>query len=341
MTRFERLIQKMIGSTKTLHILFCFVFILLFFLPVITSPAPSEIIVKAIVICLFFMLALYAGRFVTKSWLLKNKLVLFMFSAAVTIVLFSAMMLTLLYTSGQKSPVQALSLGVPLVILFFSLGIFLTMTSTTLRRQIRTAEIDRIQKQSELELLRSQLSPHFLFNTLHNLYGLSVTEPSAIPPLLIKLADLLRYSVYETRKEFVLLQDELAYIYNYIDLEKIRLGDRLECVADINMNNYKDVKIAPLILITFIENAFKHAKDSVEEKIYIAISLNINQGEICFTILNSHRDQVTQKKGISEASGQGLPNTIRRLDLLYPNKYSLFQQKELNMYRVELKLKNA
>ncbi|HMF70908.1 MAG TPA: histidine kinase, partial [Flavitalea sp.] len=202
-------------------------------------------------------------------------------------------------------------------------------------------EIDRIQKQSELELLRSQLSPHFLFNTLHNLYGLSVTEPSAIPPLLIKLADLLRYSVYETRKEFVLLQDELAYIYNYIDLEKIRLGDRLECVADINMNNYKDVKIAPLILITFIENAFKHAKDSVEEKIYIAISLNINQGEICFTILNSHRDQVTQKKGISEASGQGLPNTIRRLDLLYPNKYSLFQQKELNMYRVELKLKNA
>jgi len=213
------------------------------------------------------------------------------------------------------------------------------MTSTTLRRQIRAGEIDRIQKQSELELLRSQLSPHFLFNTLHNLYGLSVTEPSTIPPLLIKLADLLRYSVYDTRKEYVPLHEELAYIYNYIDLEKIRLGDRVDCIADINIYNHENVKIAPLILITFIENAFKHAKDSVEQKIYIAIRLWVTDSEICFTILNSHSDNGSPMKNISEASGQGLPNTIRRLELLYPGKYSLIQEKEINKYCVELKLK--
>jgi len=287
------------------------------------------------------MLTLYCGRFVTRKWLLKNKLVSFIIAAALTIILFSLLMLALLTVSRQKSPVQALSLGVPLVILFFSMGIFLTMTSTTLRRQITAAEIDRKQKQSELELLRSQLSPHFLFNTLHNLYGLSVTDPSTIPPLLIKLADLLRYSVYDTRKEYVILQEELAYIYNYIDLEKIRLGDRVDCITEINVDNEEEVRIAPLILITFIENAFKHAKDSIEQKIYIEIKLWITNSEICFTVLNSHSEKGSQRKSISESSGQGLPNTIRRLDLLYPGNYSLVQDKGTNKYFVELKLKRV
>lgn len=329
----------MIGSSTTLHIVFCVAFIVLFFLPVVTSPAPSEIAINAIVICLFFLLALYSGRFVTRNWLLKNKLALFIIAAALTILLFSILMLALLYAGQKKSPIEALSLGVPLVILFFSMGIFLTMTSTTLRRQIRAGEIDRVQKQSELELLRSQLSPHFLFNTLHNLYGLSVTEPSTMPPLLIKLADLLRYSVYDTKKEYVPLHEELAYIYNYIDLEKIRLGDRVDCVTNINIDDHENVRIAPLILITFIENAFKHAKDSVEQKIHIAIRLWITDLEICFAILNSHNEKSSQKKSISEASGQGLPNTIRRLELLYPGKYSLIQEKKTNEYCVELKLK--
>jgi LytS/YehU family sensor histidine kinase len=119
------------------------------------------------------------------------------------------------------------------------------------------------------------------------------------------------------------------------------LGDRADCIIDINIDDHANVRIAPLILITFIENAFKHAKDSVEQKIHIAIRLWTTDSEICFTILNSHSEKSSQKKNISEASGQGLPNTIRRLELLYPGKYSLMQEGGTNQYYVELKLKKV
>jgi LytS/YehU family sensor histidine kinase len=219
------------------------------------------------------------------------------------------------------------------------IGIIIKLTRTSIKRQVREAQITADQKQSELELLQSQLSPHFLFNTLNNIYGISIAQPERIPKLLIKLSDLLRYSVYETKKQFVPLQEEMAYINNYIEFEKMRISDRLVLNTNIDNVTNSNIQIAPLVLIVFIENAFKHAKNTLEQKIIIDISLSIINSFIVFHIKNSHKRIQHEKSDFHERSGLGLSNTIKRLSLLYGNDYELSQQDDDDMYTVHLRLK--
>jgi LytS/YehU family sensor histidine kinase len=203
---------------------------------------------------------------------------------------------------------------------------------------MKEAEIADKQKESELELLRSQISPHFLFNTLNNLYGLSITQHEKIPSLIVKLSDLLRYSVYNTKQSFVLLSDELSYIHNYIDLEKIRVGERL--VLNMHIEEQTgDIRIAPLLLIVFIENAFKHSKNSFNLKVKINIDLRINNNTIFFFIDNTCGEETGLSNYLEKSMGMGLQNTIRRLDLLYPGEYTLNHFKENNIYKISLQLK--
>lgn len=224
------------------------------------------------------------------------------------------------------------------VILFFSFGLFLSMTRTTVLRQLREANIRQQQKESELQLLRSQLSPHFLFNVLNNLYGLSITQHQKIPALLLKLSDLLRYSVYDTKQDFVSLKNELAYIENYIELEKFRIGDRLLLEVNIEKINIEAIRIAPMLLIVFIENAFKHSKNTYNEHISIKIDLQIINNAILFTVKNSCGDEINERDR-SEGSGIGFTNTLKRLELLYAGRYFLEKAKENGYYQVKLQLK--
>jgi LytS/YehU family sensor histidine kinase len=190
-------------------------------------------------------------------FLLKNRIGAFLLVIILLVSLLSLGLTFFLFISDLQRGWESLSFGIPLVVLFLSLGVFLASSRETLRRQMKEAEIADKQNESELELLRSQISPHFLFNTLNNLYGLSITQHEKIPSLIVKLSDLLRYSVYNTKQSFVLLSDELSYIHNYIDLEKIRVGERL--VLNMHIEEQTgDIRIAPLLLIVFIENAFKH-----------------------------------------------------------------------------------
>ena len=227
-----------------------------------------------------------------------------------------------------------------MVILFLALGVFLASSRETLRRQMKDAEIADQQKQSELELLRSQLSPHFLFNTLNNLYGLSITQPEKMPKLIVKLSDLLRYSVYNTKKRFVPLNEELAYIFTYIDLEKVRIGDRLLLNLDIEQSIDNTICICPMMLIVFVENAFKHSKNSYAEKIKVDIHLRVTGGIIAFSISNSCGHEEILNKHLDENAGVGLANTARRLDLLYPGEYELEHFRKDNMYHLSLQIKS-
>ncbi|MDJ1472808.1 sensor histidine kinase [Xanthocytophaga flava] len=131
----------------------------------------------------------------------------------------------------------------------------ISLVRNRIKTTLRLTQTALAQSKTELQLLQSQMSPHFLFNTLNNLYGLSLSEHYKVPELLLKLSDLLRYSVYEAKEIFVPLQDEVNYLKNYIEFEKIRLGDRLSLTLQLQEVNDKSVHIAPLLWIVFVENA--------------------------------------------------------------------------------------
>ncbi|RKR80524.1 histidine kinase [Mucilaginibacter gracilis] len=309
----------------------------------VTSRNPESYYTYILVSLILQILGSYTGRWLYINW--------FRYLFVIRFIAYSVIALTFLTLIGAIgfsliSPDQAHDVKYLikyLLISFFTvlpsiiIGVFLTMTRDALRQQINEAVTARRQNESELTLLKSQLSPHFLFNTLNNLYGLSITKQPDMPALLLRLSDLLRYSLYQTTDNFVSLNDELTYINNYIELEKIRVGNRLNLSRNINSLLDRQINIAPMLLIVFVENAFKHATNTFNHEISIAIDLRIENDTIHFNISNSVG---TEKKPNSTInSGLGIATTKKRLELLYPNQYSLVQELKENRYETQLTIK--
>ncbi len=190
-------------------------------------------------------------------------------------------------------------------------------------------------KEAELKLLKAQMNPHFLFNTLNNLYGLSVSKSDKLPDLMLKLSDLMRYNLYETHDTTVVLDKEVVYLRNYIALEQIRLENDVEIVLDVE--DYPlDFKIAPMILIVFVENAFKYiATNSAGEK-YVRISITVKNDQLDFVCENSFMPSL--EKRTNTEGGLGLANTSKRLQFMYPGTHDLNVDVNENRYKVNLKL---
>ncbi len=289
---------------------------------------------------LFLLGCIYIGRWLCLRWYLGNKPLSFILYSVVTCIaltIFWWLLLRNVMGKPHTSIVELFVNDMPLYFMGMVAGMLIKLVRATIRRQVQEALLAAAQKQGELNLLRAQLSPHFLFNTLNNLYGISVAEPQLIPGLLLKLSDLLRYTVYETGRSFVPLEDELTYIRNYLAFEQIRVSDRMN--LQVRLVNPLDpgVLIAPMVLVIFIENAFKHAKDSFDNRISFDISLFVAEGFIHFEIRNS-LCQKAEKKNIPDVRGLGLENTLKRLELLYGNSYSLEQSSDSQWYLVHLRL---
>jgi LytS/YehU family sensor histidine kinase len=290
---------------------------------------------------LYFFVCVYTGRWICKIWFLKNRLIAFSIFTILgfTVLLYGAkLVLNTLLPLNQKNIDEFFFAITPLFILGMLVGIFAPMIRALLQKQVIESKKMAEQKQAELSLLQSQLSPHFLFNTLNNLYGISITQHEKIPSLLLKLSELLRYSVYETRQLFIPIKEELQYINNYISFEKIRIGERLNLRAVIPEITSNEIKIAPMLLIVFIENAFKHSKNSFDKTIFIDINLEINADEIIFSTRNSCNN-LHEERSLGIDKGLGLENVKKRLELLYADEYSLHEEGSENEYSVKLQLK--
>jgi LytS/YehU family sensor histidine kinase len=171
------------------------------------------------------------------------------------------------------------------------------------------------------------------------MYGIAITQHEKIPDLLLKLSELLRYSVYESKELYVPLKDEFSYINNYIDFEKLRLGDRLSLSTDIGkdlMNN--NGRIAPMLLIVFVENAFKHSRNTTDEKIFVDIAAKTWRDTVLFSVKNSYTENKAGFIVPEKSSGMGLENAKKRLELLYPGAYDLKVTEEAGFYTVMLRL---
>ena len=215
---------------------------------------------------------------------------------------------------------------------FSVLGSIYRLLENWMDNRILTQKLIRQNLQSELALLKSQINPHFLFNTLHSIDSLIKREPDKASATLIQLSDLLRYMIYESNTEKVLLSDEIKYLEEYIELQKIQYAN--SAMASFSVSGSTEaIQVAPMLFIPFVENAFKHCTNK-EAKEAIRISFEINEGVACFEAVNLFDKEHPIEK--DKTGGIGL-NTVKRwLELLYPNKSSLFIEEKEGVFKVKL-----
>lgn len=188
--------------------------------------------------------------------------------------------------------------------------------------------------QSELNFLKSQINPHFLFNTLNNLYALTLKKSDLAPEIVLKLSEMMRYMLYECNEREVPLQKEVNYIQNYLELEKLRQGNRFE-IDFVVQGSIGNQKIAPLLFIPFIENSFKHGLSNQIKEGFVNIMMLIEAEEVSMSIENSKAPTLPSPNR-KKSGGIGLVNVRRRLNLLYPGKYELDIENNPNTYKVNL-----
>ncbi|MBC8033062.1 MAG: histidine kinase [Chitinophagaceae bacterium] len=186
----------------------------------------------------------------------------------------------------------------------------------------------------ELSMLRSQLNPHFLFNTFNNLYGISLHEPQRVPDLIMQISRLMRYQLESICKEQVCLKEEMDFVESFIALEEERVAHRCKIEYDFR-NDTKDEHsgIAPMMLLPFIENAFKHGANSIEN-CFVRINIKVCKGILQMDVVNS----IPKARNTVPSTQIGLRNTEQRLKLSYPDKYELTRNITDREYSVRLVL---
>jgi hypothetical protein len=213
--------------------------------------------------------------------------------------------------------------------ILISTMLYYTQKWTEHRQQLKNIEITQLQ--TELKYLRAQVNPHFLFNGLNTIYGNIDIANQAARDILVQFSDLLRYNLYEADTDWVELEKETIYLQNYVALQRARSDQNLQIELDINVEN-SSVKIAPLIFIAFVENAFKYSGRDESMINRIQIRLHQSGKRIVFECSNSYEE------GVPVTGGIGLNNVARRLELLYKDQYELEVKKGPPVYYVRLTL---
>lgn len=194
-------------------------------------------------------------------------------------------------------------------------------------------ELIKQKLETELNFLKAQTNPHFLFNTLNNIYALAKKNSNQTADIVLKLSKILRYILYETTKSNIPIYQEIEIIQDYIELEKIRYNKRLKIEFNVNMDNINE-PIAPLLLLPFIENAFKHGASESRFDTYILINLELNNHKIKFEVENSKEEMSHNNK---TEKNIGLKNIKRQLELTYPS-HELYISNQINHYKIILKI---
>lgn len=216
-------------------------------------------------------------------------------------------------------------LGVILVLLFLYI-----IYSWSFEQWKKIQILKNEKSQTELTLLKNQINPHFFFNTLNNLYSLIKKDPNIAQEYVLKLSDMMRFTIYDSKKETVILEDEINFLTNFIALQTGRYHKEIDVQFKQNIINLK-TSIPPLLFIILVENAFKHGVEKLLDKVFIHIELIENTTELIFSIKNNFDENEQLKK-----EGIGLQNLKSRLNLLYPNAHKLTISSQNNIYSVKL-----
>ncbi len=201
-------------------------------------------------------------------------------------------------------------------------------------KQLENEQLTREKNNAELQLLKAQVHPHFLFNTLNNIYSFTLTKSPLASELVQKLSDMLNYMITDCDRTMVPVEKEIRLLKDYIGLEKVRYGDRLDIQMHVK-GDCKNCMIVPLLMIPFVENAFKHGASLMRGQQWMHLVININENDLEFSLSNSKPSLTTSTK---TKNGIGLLNVKRRLGLLYPGKHHLKINSTENTFSVYLKI---
>lgn len=294
---------------------------------------------------LIILASFYYLNFTIKSLYLKDKIIQTAISIVIGILLFGVLRRIITYTFIYPVYFPD-ALNTPLIYwpkIFYeatqihmvvSLFIVTILVKESLQQQKLTNAYKQQKTEAEFNLLQSQVSPHFIFNTLNNLISVSIQKPSQMPLLLSQLGGLLHYQLEDSTKKQVSLKDELRYLDNYIALEKIRYGERLDIKTNFE-ESIADISIPPLLLLPFVENAFKHGASQIETLAWIQIRITISEGCLNFRVENS----IPEIESTKPTTGLGLENLKKRLEILFPKGYELSTLREEGQFLAILKFK--
>lgn len=215
-----------------------------------------------------------------------------------------------------------------------ALAIILKLLKTHFTEKERLEQLQKEKASAELNFLQAQLHPHFLFNTLNNLYTLSLQKSAMTPTMVLKLSEIVDYMFEECKADQVPIEKEIQLLQNYIDLELLRYGDRLALSFDHKVDD-PTASIAPLVLLSMVENAFKHGASGDMGKPVIDIKLQVTRGHLYFRVYNSKMEKV-QEDETAYKKGIGVANIKRQLGLRYPDRYQLEIKEEATSYEVTL-----
>ena len=241
------------------------------------------------------------------------------------------------YPDGLLKPyiywpkILAESMQLHLVVALF---VALDLVRHALLQQQLSETYRREKLSAEYRLLQSQVQPHFLFNTLNNLISVSLHNPAQMPYLLQRLAGLLSYQLHESHRSMVSITKEMAYLTDYISLEQIRYGDRLDVQTNFDeLSNLTNLMIPPMLLLPFVENAFKHGAAQTETTCWIQLNLSRSGNRLVYSVENSVPDGILYPS----TTGLGLTNLKKRLDILFPGNYELVTLPEDSQFLAVLK----
>ncbi len=329
-----------------IHLLCWTVFLFVIFIQIYIErgEVPLFLFARILIDILFFYINFL---FLVPKLLLKKKTVLYLLSIVIILICFffinkyfrnlflidaKEFFRNINFDKGRRTiPFLPKSIPILLNIAFLVIGTTIRVYIEWNKNETRKKEIESLRTTTQLQYLKGQVNPHFLFNSLNTIYSLTTKKSNNAPEAVITLSELMRYMLYRTNSEFVPLSEELDYIKNYIKLQRLRLANGEKVTLNIH-GNVAGQRIRPLLLISFIENAFKYGTDyqgNTEIKIIITIKLN----HLHFTCVNLIGSTNINK----ENSGIGLTNTKARLNLLYPNN-KLTVSKTDGKFNVELSL---
>lgn len=307
-------------------------------------------LVESVIINLFFAVAVYVNLLILIPRFLKQKnyifyifwlIVLITIVSLITQLLFIYPLRVLLGFDGFTSfNLNLHSAYFFSTLLYVGITSFLKMIKDWLSLQdinLKLVKIEQQKLEAELKTLKGQLNPHFLFNSLNNIYSLALIKSDKVPELILKLSDLMRHIIYESKENFISLEKELEFVSNFIELQRIRTSDKTKINYEI-IGKIPSARIAPLLFEPFIDNAFKHGLPGTENSDFIHIIFNFNKNDsLIFTLENNYEELFPQKH---VNSGIGLSNVKQRLKLLYqPNDFKLNIIKKNNIHRVTLELR--
>jgi len=237
-------------------------------------------------------------------------------------------------TGGRGHYIRYLAQSMPFIISFFGSTLF-ELINYANRKEKEAIQLRSENLDTEMKFLRSQINPHFLFNSINNIYALTVLKSDDAPENLLKLSGMLRYMIYECNADKVALKKEIEYIQNYIDLMMLKDSKGLNVKTKIE-SDHANLMITPLLLIPFIENAFKHSKIEDIEKNWIRIKLKTSGSTLIFESINSVPEGHFSK---DKVGGIGLKNVKRRLEIMYPGKHQLnIDTGDEQVFKVNLKI---